>query len=140
MYLTSFLSVYLLMFLLTNLLFRFIIGDRKGDDSMPSVVSAIENTVPISQFNRGLAGKIFSEVKTQGPKVVMKNNMAEAVLLPPDEYVKIMDALNDYLLLTMAVERMSSYDPDTLISEEEMERRLGITEGDLDQADEVELE
>ena len=107
---------------------------------MPSVVSAIENTVPISQFNRGLAGKIFSELKTQGPKVVMKNNIAEAVLLPPDEYVKIMDALNDYLLLTMAVERMSAYDPDTLISEEEMERRLGITEEDLEQAGEVELE
>ena len=30
---------------------------------MASVASAITNTVPISQFNRGLAGKIFDEVK-----------------------------------------------------------------------------
>ena len=80
---------------------------------MESVVSAVTKTVPISQFNRGLAGKIFSDVKAHGSKVVMKNNVAEVVLLPPDEYVQIMDTLNDYLLLTMAVERMSSYDPDT---------------------------
>lgn len=107
---------------------------------MPSVVSAIENTVPISQFNRGLAGKIFSEVKNHGPKVVMKNNTAEVVLMSPDEYVRIMDELNDYLLLTMAVERMSSFDPDGLISEEEMDRHLGITDEDLDQIGEVEFE
>lgn len=39
---------------------------------MNSVVSAIKNTVPISQFNRGMAGKVFSEVKKSGPKVVIK--------------------------------------------------------------------
>ena len=47
---------------------------------MASVMSAITNTVPITQFNRGLAGKIFDEVKQCGAKVVMKNNTAECVL------------------------------------------------------------
>lgn len=107
---------------------------------MPAVLSAIEKTVPISQFNRGLAGQIFSDVKASGSKVVMKNNAAEVVLVPPDEYVEIMDTINDYLLLTMAVERMSSYNPDTLISEEEMDKRLGITQDDIDGAPEVEFE
>ena len=107
---------------------------------MESVVSAVTKTVPISQFNRGLAGKIFSDVKAHGSKVVMKNNVAEVVLLPPDEYVQIMDTLNDYLLLTMAVERMSAYDPNTLITEEEMRKRLGITQEELDNIGDVELE
>ena len=107
---------------------------------MSSVVSAIRDTVPISQFNRGLAGQIFNDVKTTGPKVVMKNNAAEVVLLAPDEYVQIMEDLNDYLLLTMAVERMSSYDPSTLVSEEEVDRRLGITQEELDSIGEVEFE
>ncbi|MBR5420760.1 MAG: type II toxin-antitoxin system Phd/YefM family antitoxin [Lachnospiraceae bacterium] len=107
---------------------------------MPTVLSAIEKTVPISQFNRGLAGKIFSDVKVSGSKVVMKNNAAEVVLVPPDEYVEIMDTINDYLLLTQACERMSSYDPDTLISEEEMDKRLGITQDELDAVGEVEFE
>ena len=44
-----------------------------------NIRSAIENTIPISQFNRGLAGKIFEEVKHHGAKVVMKNNSPECV-------------------------------------------------------------
>lgn len=107
---------------------------------MASVVSAVRDTIPISQFNRGLAGQIFNEVKSSGPKVVMKNNAAEVVLLPPDEYVQIMDALNDYLLLTMAVDRMSSCDLSMLVSEEDVDRRLGITQEELDSIGEVEFE
>lgn len=107
---------------------------------MTSVISAITNTIPISQFNRGLAGKIFSEVKAHGSKVVMKNNSAEAVIVPPEEYVELMNSLNDYLLLTMAVERMEKYDPSALISEEEMDKLLGIREDELDAVDEVEFE
>ena len=69
---------------------------------MASVMSAITNTVPITQFNRGLAGKIFEEVKQCGAKVVMKNNVAEWVLISPDEYVRLMDELNDARLLAVA--------------------------------------
>lgn len=36
---------------------------------MTSVLSAIKNTIPITLFNRGLAGKIFEEVK----KVVLRS-------------------------------------------------------------------
>lgn len=107
---------------------------------MSSVVSAITKTIPISKFNRGLAGQIFTDVKASGPKVVMRNNSAEAVIMPPNEYVEMEEALNDYLLLTMAVERMANYNPDTLISEEEMDQHLNITPDDLDDIDEVEFE
>ncbi|MBQ6480829.1 MAG: hypothetical protein IJI45_06900 [Anaerolineaceae bacterium] len=107
---------------------------------MESVTSAITKTIPISQFNRGQAGQIFSDVKKYGPKVVMKNNTAEVVLIPPEEYIEIMDTLNDYLLLSMAVERMAHYDPESLISEEEMDKRLGITQDELNSIGEVEFE
>ena len=107
---------------------------------MASVMSAITNTVPIPQFNRGLAGKIFEDVKQCGAKVVMKNNAAECVPLSPDEYVCLMDELNDARLLAVASERMAHFDPTSLISEEEMNRRLGVTEDDLAGIDEVEIE
>lgn len=107
---------------------------------MASVMSAITNTVPITQFNRGLAGKIFDEVKQCGAKVVMKNNVAECVLISPDEYVRLMDELNDARLLAVASERMAHFDSSTLISEEEMNRRLGVTKDDLDGFDEVDIE
>ena len=59
---------------------------------MNSLVNAIKNTVPITQFNRGLAGKIFEDVKKQGAKVVMKNNTPECVLMSPEEYLSLMEA------------------------------------------------
>jgi hypothetical protein len=49
----------------------------KEIDFMSSIRSVIENIIPISQFNRGLAGKIFDEVKQYGAKVVMKSHTAE---------------------------------------------------------------
>lgn len=107
---------------------------------MPSVVSAIRNTVPITQFNRGLAGQIFEDVKTHGAKVVMKNNAAECVLLSPDEYVRLMDELNDARLAALAAERLASYDPAALVSEAEVWDRLGITDEEVDAAPEVEFE
>ena len=107
---------------------------------MESVISAIRSTIPISLFNRGLAGKIFEDVKSSGAKVVMKNNVAECVLLSPDEYVRIMDELNDVRLLSLASQRMAVYDPEKLISQAEMDRRLDITEDDLSGVGEVEFE
>jgi len=107
---------------------------------MPSVVSAIRNTVPITQFNRGFAGQIFEDVKAHGAKVVMKNNVAECVLLSPDEYVRLMDELNDARLAALAEARMASYDPARLVAEEQVWERLGITDDDLAAVGEVDFE
>lgn len=107
---------------------------------MQSIRSAIENTVPISLFNKGLAGKIFEEVKQCGAKVVMKNNAAECVLLSPEQYVQLMDEINDARLLALATERMSSYDPTKVISEDEMNREFPIAQEQLDDVGEVEFE
>ena len=105
-----------------------------------NVVSAINRTVPISQFNRGLAGKIFSDVKKNGARVVMKNNEAEVVCVPPDEYVDMVDMLNDYELLTLAFERLNRFDPAALVPEKKVWERLGITDDELDAVGEVEFE
>ncbi len=105
-----------------------------------NVVSAINRTVPISQFNRGLAGKIFDEVKRSGSKVVMKNNEAEVVLVPPEEYVQLMDKLEDYELMAIALERLNRYDPEKTVPEEQVWAELGITDEELDAAGEVEFE
>ena len=51
-----------------------------------------------------------------------------------------MDELEDARLLDIAMERMSRYDPDTLISQEEIDREFGFTPEMLKDLDEVELE
>ena len=102
---------------------------------MANVISAITNNVPITQFNRGYAGKIFEDVKKSGAKVVMKNNAAECILLSPDEYLKIMDELND-MTGGVADDILSG----AWVSDEEMNRRLGISEKELEGFEEVEIE
>lgn len=107
---------------------------------MANITSAIRDTISISLFNRGLAGKIFEDVKQSGAKVVMKNNTAECVLMSPDEYVKLMDEVNDARLLSIANERMQNFNPENLISSEDLYKEFGITEDDLDTIGEVEFE
>ena len=107
---------------------------------MADITSAIRDTIPITQFNRGLAGKIFEEVKQTGAKVVMKNNAAECVLLSPDEYIRLMDEVNDARLLILASQRMENFDPAKVVSGEELYRELGITKEALESCGEVEIE
>ncbi len=93
---------------------------------MKSIRSAIENTVSISLFNKGLAGKIFDEVKLSGAKVVMKNNSAECVLLSPEEYLHLLDSVNEMKAVVTAVQRLSSLDPGSLLTEEEFSVRTSL--------------
>lgn len=91
---------------------------------MNSIRGAIENTVSISLFNKGLAGKIFEEVKSSGAKVVMKNNSAECVLLSPNEYLHLLDELNKAQALAEANKRLNNINPSELLSFEEVKNSV----------------
>ena len=114
--------------------------DESGGEYMSMIRGAIERTVSISHFNRGLAGKIFREVKKTGAKVVMKNNVAECVLLSPEEYIQLMDEVNDARLHALAIERLAHYDPEKVITQEEVDRRFGFDLAEIEAMDEVEFE
>ena len=105
-----------------------------------NIIAAIQNTISITQFNRGLAGKIFQEVKQSGAKVVMKNNIPECVLISPDEYVRLMDEVNDARLLALAIKRMENFNPNNTISEKQVMEEFGVSEEDLSDFAEVEFE
>lgn len=107
---------------------------------MSSLVNAIKNTVPITQFNRGYAGKIFEDVRQQGAKVVMKNNAPECVLMSPEEYLNLMEELENARLCVMAQERLEHADVQGAVPAEEVYRKAGISDVDLAGYDEVELE
>lgn len=107
---------------------------------MNTMRAAIEHTVPISSFNRGLAGKIFGDVKKTGAKVVMKNNVAECVLLSPQAYISLMDELNDARLLALAVERTKGFDPALAFPQDQVDRAFGFRAEDLSDVDEAVFE
>ena len=107
---------------------------------MTNVTGAIRDTISIALFNRGQAGKVFEEVKRSGAKVVMKNNAAECVLLSPEEYIRLMDEVNDARLMAIAAQRIEQFDPAKTVSGDALYAELGITKEDLDRCGEVEIE
>lgn len=106
---------------------------------MTNFGAALKNMVSFSEFNRGQAGKIFDEVKNDGTKIVVKNNNPECVLISVNEYIKMVDEINDMRALLLAVDRMSDFDGEIkdTFSHEEIKKLLGVN---TDDCEEVEIE
>ncbi len=106
---------------------------------MNTIRSAIENTVSISLFNKGLAGKIFEEVKTSGAKVVMKNNSAECVLLSPNEYLSLLDELNKYKALAEANKRVNPIEKSEHFTFDDVRKNIAVQD-EKEESSKVEFE
>ena len=104
-----------------------------------SVVGMMNSMIPITRFNKGEATKIFDEVELTGTKIVVKNNKPACVLISPTQYENLMEMLSDYMLYTDAENRMANNNPSDNISHEDLMKKLGITQDDLDCMD-VEIE
>ncbi len=126
--------------LLTNLLANDTLKPESEVSFMVNLTYALDNIVPITLFNRGQASRIFSEVKNGGPKVVMKNNEPEAVLLSPEYYKWLMEQVEDYELAQLTLERLENDDPAKTISDEKMMAEFGITREEIDAMEDVEFE
>ena len=97
-------------------------------------------TVSISDFNRGLAGRIFDDVKSNGSKVVLKNNTPECVLLSPEEYSRLMDEVEDARDLMLAKSRLESMNEIEVISKEDIENAFNMNFDDIEPLSEDEFE
>ena len=87
---------------------------------MASVISAIKDTVPISAVHRGQAGKIFEDVRKNGAKVVMKNNVRR-VRPSLAGGIRPADGRGERRQTgSHRAERLAHYDPKTLVSWDEM--------------------
>ena len=104
-------------------------------------VKQISNrTVSISDFNRGLADRIFDDVESNGSKVVLKNNTPECVLISPDEYSKLIDELEDAKDLMLAKSRLESITEDDIVSKEEFEKLFSINLDEVEPLSDDEIE
>ena len=99
-----------------------------------SVDDIMSSIIPITRFNRGEASKIFDEVSESGVKVVLKNNAPACVLVDPEQYDEMVEALEDYALYFEAQSREKSTQTAT-VSEADVLSELGITESEIDEAD-----
>jgi len=100
-----------------------------------SVKDIIDSIVPITRFNRGEAGKIFDEVSESGFKVVLKNNSPACVLLEPEHYEAMVNALEDYALYFEAERRVKKNEYSDFVDSDKVFADLGINKADLDGVD-----
>ena len=103
-----------------------------------NIANLLKSTVFISLFNKGLAGKIFDDVKKNGTKIVIKNNVPECILISPEDYLNLIEKIEDAKLYEMAQERIAQ-DNGKRYSQKQIMEEFGISEDDLNE-EEIEFE
>ena len=98
----------------------------------------MRSMVPVSRFNKGEAAKIFDEVSRTGIKIAVKNNRPACVLLSPEKFESMLEAIEDLELTLEAERRLDEGGPTR--SQEDVMQRLGITQAEIDAAEDVEIE
>ena len=96
--------------------------------------------VPISLFNKGQATKIFNRLRETKELFVLKNNQPSAVILSPEEYTRLTEIEENYMLLLEATNRLEENGTKPAVSMESVMTDLGISEKELEEAEEVQIE
>lgn len=117
-----------------------IIGKKKEGMSMSINARTLRSLVPISQFSKGKATQVFERLRQEPQLVVLKNNVPAAVLLSPEEFSRLAEVEENYQLLLLAQERLASEKKRASVTEQEVMEALGISEEDIESAEDVELE
>ena len=107
--------------------------------NMAYAANILNSLVPITQFNRGQASRIFDRLHTESQLVVLKNNQPAAVILSPEEYARLSEIEEDYYLLIEATKRLADNNAPTTPMDE-VTKELGITDEEIDAAEDVEIE
>ena len=96
---------------------------------MELTANFLSRLVPITRFNRGQASKIFDRLRSE-PKLVVKKNQPSPVILSPDEYTRLAETEENYILLLEATKRLTANEGKSAIPAEDIMNYFGITEAE----------
>ena len=106
---------------------------------MAYTVDILNILVPITQFNRSQASKIFDRLHSESRLIVIKNNQPAAIILSPSEFQRLSEMEEDYTLLLEATRRLKE-DSSSMYSREDVMSELDISEADLADTGDVVME
>ena len=106
---------------------------------MAYTADILDSLVPITQFNRGQASRIFDRLHTESQLIVLKNNQPAAIILSPSEFQRLSEIEEDYTLLLKATRRLKE-DSSSTSSREKVMSELYISESELAAAGDVVME
>lgn len=107
---------------------------------MAYAINLLQSLVPISQFNKGQASRIFDRLSSEKELIVLKNNQPSAVILSPEEYTRLTEIEENYTLLMEANARLEANADRPTISLNEVLNKIGITETEVDEMEDVEID
>ena len=107
---------------------------------MAIAANLLQSLVPISQFNKGQAAKIFDRLHSERELIVLKNNQPSAIILSPEEYTRLTEIEEDYFLLLEANKRMEDNGNIKTLSFDSVMSNLGISEDELLDTEDVGIE
>lgn len=107
---------------------------------MAIAADILQSLVPISQFNKGQAAKIFDRLHSENELIVLKNNQPSAIILSPEEYTRLTEIEEDYYLLLEANRRLEADGNNKTVSLDTVMNELGISEDELLSAEDVDIE
>ena len=100
----------------------------------------LQSMIPISQFNKGQAAKIFDRLRSERELIVLKNNQPSAIILSPEEYTRLTEIEEDYFLLLEANKRMEGNGNNKTLSFDSVMSNLGISEDELLNTEDADIE
>lgn len=107
---------------------------------MAIATNILQCLVPISQFNKGQASKIFDRLRSEKELIVLKNNQPSAIILSPEEYTRLTEIEEDYFLLLEANKRLEENGSKPTVTLSSVLDELGITEKELEETEDVAIE
>ena len=99
----------------------------------------LQSLVPISQFNKGQAAKIFDRLHSEKELIVLKNNQPSAVILSLEEYTRLTEIEEDYFLLLEANRRIEENGDKKTVSLDSVMDHLGISKEELLDAEDADI-
>ena len=107
---------------------------------MAIAADLLHSLVPISQFNKGQAAKIFDRLHSEKELIVLKNNQPSAIILSPEEYTRLTEIEEDYFLLLEANKRLEDNGNNKTLSFNTVMNHLEISEDELSDMEDVVIE
>lgn len=107
---------------------------------MSNTANVMRCLIPITQFNKGQAAKIFDRLNTEKELIVLKNNKPSAVILSPEEYERLIEIEEDYTLLAEANKRIEESQDEETVSFDAVMANLNISENELLNTEDVDIE
>ena len=106
---------------------------------MAFTTDLLQSLVPITQFNRGQASRIFDRLRSERQLIVLKNNQPSAIILSPEEYARLAEIEEDYMLLLEANRRLEENNGKPTLSFQSVLDELGLTEADLEKTEDIQI-